>query len=106
MCRFNCATERGKRDVEQVHEEHVLEELVAADAAERALEQHVVEGDLHEHRARLSGASVARASALHNNHGASVTKLALPARSTSSSSTQRKRGVQPDLCATSLVRRL
>ena len=33
MCRFNCATERGKRDVEQVHEEHVLEELVAVDAA-------------------------------------------------------------------------
>ena len=41
--------------VEQVHEEHVLEELVAVDAAERALEQHVVEGDLHERRARLSG---------------------------------------------------
>ena len=75
----NCATERGKMDVEQVHEElavdavrveqvhveqvhveqvheeHVLEELVAVDAAERALEQHVVEGDLHERRARLSG---------------------------------------------------
>ena len=33
MCRYNCATERGKRDVEQVHEEHVLEELVAVDAA-------------------------------------------------------------------------
>ena len=33
MCRLNCATERGKKDVEQVHEEHVPEELVAVDAA-------------------------------------------------------------------------